>query len=103
MELVQKFKESVATQTVRINTLDINRKYEIVRAERVTTIDGLSVLLYFKDYDPCNTVKAFMSKRYTNMFTDEDVHAINTRSFTLHLVYNDLCIKSNSYILRLEV
>jgi hypothetical protein len=85
MELVQKFKEAVATQTVRINKLDIAKKYEVFRAEIVATKCGPSVLLRFKGW-PCKVRKAFMPKSFISVFTDEDIDAINTRRVKRHLV-----------------
>jgi hypothetical protein len=85
MELVQKFREGVVTQIIRINKLDVDRKYEMLRAERMVTKYGPSVLLSYKG-DPCKVVKAFMPKGYISVFTDEDINAINTRKVKLHLV-----------------
>jgi hypothetical protein len=85
MELVQKFKEAVLTQIIRIYKLDVDKKYEIIRAESVVTKYGPSVLLSYKD-GPCKVVKAFMSKGYISVFTNEDIDAISTRKVKLHLV-----------------
>lgn len=100
-QLITKFKDVVSNNAVRLNTLDIDRKYEIVKAEKVTTKYGLAILISIKE-NSFSTVKVFLPKRYSVVFDDDDIASINAKSITLYLVYKGTCTKSNSYILNLE-
>jgi hypothetical protein len=43
-----------------------------------------------------------MARRYSNVFTDDDLEEINTQKVKLHLDYKGLGSKSSSYVLYLE-
>jgi len=45
MELSKKFQEASSFRTIKINSMEVDRKYRIVYAEQVVTKFGQSVLL----------------------------------------------------------
>jgi hypothetical protein len=98
MDLTKKFEEAVAYQSVRISSLDIDRRYEIRSAEKVTTKFGPSVALDIKE-SPFNIVRVFLPKRYTNCFSEDDILDINNQRVKLNLVYKGTCSKTHSYVL----
>ena len=97
MDLTKKFEDAVAYQAVCISSLDVDRRYEIRSAE-VTRKFGPSVALEIKE-SPFNIVKAFLPKRYTNCFSEDDISEINNQRVKLHLVYKGTCSKTHSYVL----
>ena len=48
---------------------------------------------------PTSSVKVFLSRRYRDVMSDEDLEAINTQRVALLLVYKGKYARSNSYIL----
>jgi hypothetical protein len=81
--------------------LEINIKYPIFEAQSVVTKYGPTVLLSIKD-KPYNTIKVFIPKRYSTIFSEADTNSINAQNVLLHLVYKGMCDKSKSYILGIE-
>ena len=98
MDLTEKFEDAVAYQAVRISSLDVDRRYEIRSAEKVTTKFGPSVALQIKE-SPFNIVKGFLPKRYSNCFSEDDIADINNQRVKLYLVYKGTCSKTHSYVL----
>ena len=49
MNLEKRFEEAIYSTTVGINSLVLNRPYPIIRAKRLTTRYGLTVLLSLRD------------------------------------------------------
>jgi hypothetical protein len=82
--------------------LETNRKYPIMKAETVTTKSGPTVLLTITDLQHNNNVKVFIPKRYSYVFSDEDIESINSQKVSLNLIYKGLCEKTKSYILAIE-
>lgn len=65
--------------------LNIDSKFLIIEVERKDTKHGFSFLLTLKDVDSSETFKLFLSKKYEQAFTDEDISSINQKikSFTI--------------------
>jgi len=101
VDLTRKFEEAASNSAVNISTLEMNRKYLIVDAQRVVTKYGHAVLLSIKD-KPYNTIKVFLPKRYSAVVFEDDIMSVNTHKVMLHLVYSAKCEKSISYILGIE-
>jgi hypothetical protein len=81
--------------------METNKRYEITNAERMVTKYGPTVLISIKESE-FSIVKLFFPKRYSSVFTDDDITSINTKKVSLHLIYKGLCEKTNSYILEVE-
>jgi hypothetical protein len=101
MDISKRFQEATSTQAVRISSLENDRKYPIVHADRITTKFGPTVLFSIKD-NPYNIVKCFLPKRYSSVITDVDIDSINSKTVSLNLIYKGLCEKSKSYKLAIE-
>jgi hypothetical protein len=101
MALAQKFNE-VTCDITHISSLDVNRKYPIEHAERVTTRFGETILLSIRDVAEDRLCKVFLPQRYTAVFKDDDVHAINDGYAVWHLVSKGRCPDSTAYQLALE-
>jgi len=88
-DLAKKFEDVTAGDScasVNINSLILNRPCPIVRAKRITTKFGSTVLLSIREPDE-QFVQIFLSKRYASVVSDEDITKINSRSIYLNLVY----------------
>jgi len=102
MELAKKFEDATSCQSVNINSLETDKKYPIVRAKRMTSKFGPTVLLTIRDSES-TTVKIFLPKRYSAVVSDEDVEKINNKLVSLNLIYMGICEKSRYYLLKIEM
>ena len=74
MDLAKKFEDATAgasSASVNISTLILNRPYPIVRARRITTRFGSTVLLSIRDTDE-QLVQIFLPRRYASVVSVED-------------------------------
>jgi len=85
MSLSQRFSD-VTCGVVHISSLKVDQKYPIVKAERVKTRYGETVLLSIRDPLPLSVrdlapalLKVFSPKRYAAVFTDPDITSINDK------------------------
>jgi hypothetical protein len=101
MELDRKFQIATSCRSVSLGSLEFDRAYPIVHAERITTRYGKSVLVAIMD-SPSSTMKIFLPRRYGDVVSDEDLEAINSQRVALLLMYKRTCPRSNSYILELK-
>jgi hypothetical protein len=101
MDLQKKFQEASSSQVIRVNTMEVNKNYPIVSAERITTKFEPTVLMHIKE-QPSKVVKVYLPKRYSAFVSDEDIELINLNKISLNLVYKGTCEKTNSYILAIE-
>ena len=100
MELDRKF-EIATSLSVSLGSLEPDREYPVVYAERINTRNGQSFLVAIMD-STTSSVKVFLPRRYGDLVSDEDLEAINTQRVALFLVYKGTCARSNSYILELK-
>jgi hypothetical protein len=82
--------------------LEVNRKYPIERADRVTTRFGDSMLLSIRDVATDQMCKVFLPQRYTAVFKDDDVLAINDGFAVWNLISKGKSPGSNAYQLAIE-
>ena len=101
MDLTQKFKDVASGTAVRIESLDGDKRYPVLRAEWLTTKHGKTILLTIRE-DYSTVVKMFLPKRYGDTFSDTDIVVINNRSVQYHVIYKGRCSRSNSHILHLN-
>jgi len=83
MALSQRFSD-VTYDIVHVSSLEVNRKYPIVKAERVRTRYGETILLSIRDLLGLSVsdltpqlLKVFLPKLYVMVFQDEDISSIN--------------------------
>ena len=98
MDLIRRFDNAVSYRAVKILSLEIGRRYEIMLAERVTTRYGPSVLLTI-NLGTSDTVRVFLPTRYSNVITDDDMATINMRHVQLHLVYKETFLQVTTSVL----
>ena len=104
MDLAKKFEDattSASCASVNISSLILNRPYPIVRAKRVTTKFGSTVMLSIRDTDE-QLIQIFLPKRYASVVSDDDISKINSRTKYINLVYKGLCEKTRSYLLAID-
>jgi len=88
----KKIQEASSSQVIRVNTMEMNKNYPIVSAERITTKFGPTVLMHIKE-QPSKVVKVYLPKRYSAFVSDEDIELINLNKISLNLVYKGTCDK----------
>ena len=101
MELSKQFQKASSSNTIQIGSMEVDRKYPIVRAERAVTKFGKTILLYLRE-SPSILVKVFLPTRYSSVFTDDDVNSVNSGEVSVNLVYRETCPKTKSYMLAVE-
>ena len=97
------------TCDVHISSLKMEKTYPIVKAERVKTRYGETVLLSIRDPQSLSVrdltpalLKVFLPKRYAAVFTDADISSINDEQINWNLIYRGLCEKTNTHVLAIE-
>ena len=101
MAFAQGFNE-VTCDITHISSLELNHKYPIEHADRVTTKFGETILLSIRDVAVDRLCKVFLPQRYTADFNDDDVLAINNGFAVWHLGSKSRCPYSNAYQLAIE-
>ena len=66
MDLAKRFQEATSGTSVNISSLEINNLYPIVRAKRINTEFGFTVLLSIRDYE-AKIVLIFLPKRHSDV------------------------------------
>ena len=101
MDLDRKFEIASSCRSVSLGSLEPNRPYPIVHAERITTRYGQSLSVAVMD-SQSSSVKFFLRRRYGDVVSVEDLEAINSQRVALLLMYKGTCPRSNTYILELK-
>jgi len=101
MDLSKSFEEATAYASVNVNSLEPHKLYPIIRAKRIPTKYGPSVVLTLR-ISETSIVQVFLPKRYNEVMSDTDINDINSKAFSLHLVYKGICESSKSYLLAIE-
>jgi hypothetical protein len=101
MELDRKFEIAKSCRSVSLGSLEPDRAYPIVHAERINTRHLQSVLVAIMD-SPSSSVKIFVPKRYGDVVSEEDLEAVSSQRVGLLLLYKGPCPRYNSYTLELK-
>jgi len=67
MDLAQKFDGVTCDTNMSVSELDVNRKYRILQARRLTTLFGPTVILTMKGENAA-PVQVFLPRRYSDVF-----------------------------------
>jgi len=101
MDLAKRFEEATAYTSVSLTSLEPNKLYPIIRAKRMTTKYGPTVLLSLR-VSETSIAQVFLPKRYCHVMSDEDMESIISKVVSLNLVYKGVCESSKSYLLAIE-
>ena len=102
MDVNQKFDGVTCDTTICVSELDMNRKYRILWAKRLTTRFGSTVILTIKGEDSAEA-QIFLPRRYSDVFTDSDTEQINSNTVFLHLIFKGVCTSTKAYLLLIEM
>ena len=86
MELSAHFQAIASGTIVRLDKLDINRRYPVTYARRLLTQYGPTVLLTLQTEAEQN-VKILLPKRYAGLYTENDIEEINNGISKYKLIY----------------
>jgi len=101
MDPAKRFEEATAYTSVNLSSLEINKLYPFVHAQRITAKYGPTVLLWIR-VSETRTVQVFLPKQYSAVISDDDMDKINSKAVYLYLVYKGKCETSKSYLLTIE-
>jgi len=97
----------VTCDVVHISSLKVEQTYPIVKAERVKTRHGETVIIRdplsisIRDLSP-SLMRVFLPKRYAAVFTDADISTNNDEQIHWNLIYRGLCEKTNTHVLAIK-
>mgnify|MGYP000229859571 CR=1 FL=1 len=100
MALVQKFNNVTTKNIIKINDLITSLHYKVLKAHKITTRFGETVTLCLLMQDRTESW-VYLPKRYTSVFTQEEMDNINSSQTTIYLQYDSVCQKTNTYLLTL--
>ena len=86
---------------IKVNELVVGKRYPISKARRLDTKYGESILITVLEFGE-NPVSVFLPKRYTGVFTDDDIERINSKRTKLQMAYKGTCDKTRAYMLEIE-
>jgi len=98
MYLAQKFDGVTCATIISVSELDVNRKYRILQARRLTTRFGPTVILTVKNENDA-PVQVLLPRIYSDVFSDPDIEQINTNDIFLHLLFKGVCPTTKAYLL----
>ena len=107
MALSQRFSDVACD--VHVSTLKVDQAYPIVKADRVKTRYGETVLFSIRDTQNLSVrdashalLKVFLPKRYASVITDADISSINDELMHWSLISKGVCPRTNTYVLAIE-
>ena len=101
MNLTKRFEEETTYASVNVNTLEQHKLYPIIRVKRIPTRYGPTVVPTLRIAET-GIVQLLLPKRYSDVVSDEDIEAFNSKAVSLHFVYKGVCESSKSYLLAIE-
>jgi hypothetical protein len=101
MDLRRRIAELESCHYMSVRSLETDRKYSILSAERMQTKYGPSIVLTLLD-SPERLIRVFLPRRYYSVFTEEDITEINTLGVKLCLVYKGTCVDTKAFKLAIE-
>jgi hypothetical protein len=100
MDLVRKCNEEATCDLIAIDKLQVEVNHQILRAERVYTRYGPSVVLTLRGPES-RRYRVYLPKRYCALIIDEDITAINDILIVLNLIYKGTCRATSQHLLNL--
>jgi nicotinamidase-related amidase len=101
MELSRKIQELDSCYSMKLSSLQVDRKYPITHAERIGTRFGPAVVVAIRDA-PDRILKVLMPRRFYSAFTDQDFEDINSANVMLYLVFKGQCVNTHAFKVTIE-
>jgi len=86
MDLGKRFDGATTYATVSVASLEPHKRHPVIRAKRLSTKYGMSVVFTLRNSDT-SVVQVFLPQRYSDVVTDADIQSINSECVDLNLVY----------------
>jgi len=99
--LAKRFDEATVYESVNVNSLQPHIFYAILKAKRIPTKYGPSIVLTIR-ISETRIVQVFLPKHYSEVMSDTDINDITSKAVSLHLVYKGICEFSKAYLLAIE-
>jgi hypothetical protein len=101
MDLRRRIAELESRHYLSLRYLEPDRKYSILRAKRMQTIYGPSIVLTLLD-SPERLIGVFLPRGFYSVFTEHDISEINISTFKLSLIYKGTCLDTQAFKLSIE-
>jgi hypothetical protein len=101
MDLSRRIQELDSCYSMKLSSLQVDRKYPITYAERIATRFGPAIVLAVRD-TPERVPKVLMPRRFYAAFTDRDLNDINSANVKLNLVYKGQCVNTRAFKVTIE-
>jgi hypothetical protein len=96
MDLRRRIAELESCHYLSVRSLEPDRTYSILRAERMQTKYGPTIVLTLVD-SPERLVRVFLPRRFYSVFTEDDNSIINTSKDKLSLICKGTCIDTKAF------
>ena len=96
MSLAKKFLEASDCHTIKIGSLDTEKPYSNMHAQRVGTRFLPTFIPSIRESEFA-LKKVFLPRRYSDVITDEDIERFNKAK--LYLIYSGVCEQTNGFLL----
>ena len=87
--------------SMKLSSLQVDRKYPITHAERIETRYGSAVVVAIR-VTPDRILKVFMPRRFYSAFTDQDIEDIISADVMLYFVYKGHYINTHAFYVTIE-
>ena len=102
MELSRKIQELDSIHSMKLSSLQVDKKYPITHAERIATRFGPAIVVAIRDI-PDRILKVFMPRRFYSAFSDDDLEDTNSAKVALNLVYKGQCVNTRTFKVTTEI
>ena len=101
MGLCERFALASCIKSVNITSLEKEKSYSVIGAERMQTKNGISIHLTIK-MTSTDSVRVFLPRHFTLTFSDDDIDTINNGMIKINLIFHGIREKTNAYMLSLK-
>jgi len=101
MDLSRRIQELDSCYSMKLSSLQVDRKYPITYAERIATRFGPAIVLAVRD-KPERVLKVFMPKRFYAAFSYRNIDDINSANVRLNIVYKGQCVNTRAFKVTVE-
>jgi hypothetical protein len=101
MDLSRRIQELDFRYSIKLSSLQVDRKYPKTYVERIATRFGPAIVLAVRD-TPERVLKVFMPRRFYAAFTDRDLNDINSANVRLNLVCKGQCVNTRAFKVKIQ-
>jgi hypothetical protein len=100
MDLLRKIQELDSCYNMKLSSLQVDRKYPIIFAERISNRFGPAIALAIRDTP--DRILSLHAPKIFSAFSNQDIDDINSAKVTLNLVYNGQYVNKCAFKVTIE-